>query len=254
MQAWADSPVEIPLIRKLRQCMALRVEEVRDLGALAQPLRRAGAREDLAAQGQSGSTAILLHEGWAIRHRTLRDGRRQILDFAVPGDLCDPSRFVVARSDFAITAISPVVYSLVQAADLLALLARSPRLGAVMWWLEALEESFTRAHLVAVGRLTAYERVAYLLWELYARLKAVGLVQDDAFDLPPNQDMLADATGLSHVHVSRTLNRMQREGVIERSGRHMRLTDPARLRAIAQVDREPGGPLPRHIHDLLDRP
>src|SRR5690606_36084495 len=114
-------------------------------------------RATIAAEGQTEGSAVLIHEGRAMRHRTLRDGRRQILDFAVPGDLCDPSSFVTLRTDFSITCITPVRWSLVQAADLLALVSRSPRLGAVLWWLEAQEELLLRAHLVAVGRLTAVE-------------------------------------------------------------------------------------------------
>lgn len=247
-------PAELPLIRKLRQCTELTADEITDLRALGAVIRQGSAREDLVSQGHATGPAVLLHQGWAIRHRTLRDGRRQIIDFVVPGDLCDPSGFVTRRSDFAITAISPVLYSFVQSADVLNLLSRSPRLGALMWWLEAQEEFFIRAHLVAVGRLTAYERVAYLIWELWARLATVGLVTDHAFDLPANQDMIADATGLSHVHVSRTLSRMEREGLIRRTDRRYRILDPARLQVIAQVDEDlQVGRLPRQIQDLLNR-
>src|SRR5690606_15377086 len=114
--------------------------------------------------------------------------------------------------------------------------SRSPRLGAVLWWLEAQEELLLRAHLVAVGRLTAVERVAYLIWELWNRLRQVGLVAGDSFEFPATQEMLADATGLSHVHVSRMLNRLEREGIIRREDHRYRLLDVAALMRMAQVD------------------
>jgi CRP-like cAMP-binding protein len=225
-----------PLVRRLRAIAELGPAEVAALRSLGEPVRLAPARTTLLAQGERAGTAVLLQEGWAIRHRTLADGRRQVLDFVVPGDLCDPSSFVLPRRDYAITAITRVAYALVQPEDVLKLLAGSSRLGALLWWLEAQEEYFARAHLVAVGRLTAYERIAYLIWELWMRLRAVGLATEQSFELPATQDLIADATGLSHVHVSRTLGRMGREGLIQRTDHRYRILQPSRLMALAQVD------------------
>lgn len=227
---------ESALVLKLGQFLDLSPEESAILRTLGGPRRRLPAGETLVAQGDGPVAAVLLHDGWAIRHRTLRDGRRQIIDFLLPGDLCDPSSFVTTRADFSITAISAVTCTSVEAQEVLALLKRSPRLGAMLWWLESQEEFAMRAHLVAVGRLSAHERVAYLIWELWTRLRAVRRALDHSFEMPATQDMIADATGLSQVHVSRTLNRLEREGVIQRTERHYRILEPAQLMALAQVD------------------
>ena len=143
-------------------------------------------------------------------------------------------------------------WTLVQPADVLALINRSPRLGAILWWLEAQEELQLRAHLVAVGRLRAIERIAYVIWELWTRLRAVGLVHDHSFELPATQDMLADATGLSHVHVSRMLNRLEKDRVIQRHERTYRILATERLMKIAQIEGQHGvRRLPRRIQSLL---
>lgn len=225
-----------PLIRKLRQFVPLTQGEKAALGRICGHAQPAKPRDVLLDQGRDTGVAVLLHSGWAIRHRTLRDGRRQIIDFVLPGDLCDPSGYFQRHADCSVSAITEGTYSLVRAREILDLIATSPRLGAFFWWLEAQEEHYLRAHLVAVGRLTAYERIAYLVWELWARLRAVGLAEENTFSLPANQALIADATGLSHVHVSRTLGRMEREKLLRRVERRVQILDPARFRQIAQVE------------------
>ncbi|MCL4720449.1 MAG: Crp/Fnr family transcriptional regulator, partial [Gammaproteobacteria bacterium] len=174
-------------------------------------------------------------EGWAFRHRTLPDGRRQVLDFVLPGDLCDPTVFVTPRANFSLQALTGLRYARVPETDLLELLQSHPRIGAAFWWSEAHEEAITRAHLTAVGRLTAYERVAYLLWELWIRLSLVDLADGPGFVLPATQELIADAAGLSTVHVSRMLGRLTREGLISRQHQNWRILDVKRLQRIVQV-------------------
>ena len=228
--------MESPLSRKLRQFIPLTPGETAALGRIGGHVQTARPHDVLLDQGRGTGVAVLLHSGWAIRHRTLRDGRRQIIDFVLPGDLCDPSSFFQRHADCAVSAITDGTYSLVPAWEILDLIAASPRLGAFFWWLEAQEEQYLRAHLVAVGRLTAYERIAYLVWELWSRLRAVGLVEQNTFSVPANQALIADATGLSHVHVSRTLSRMAREKLLRRLDHRYQILNPARFRQIAQVE------------------
>ena len=163
-----------PLVLKLARVVDLSTADIAALTALGggQP-RHCAAGHSLIDAGKRMTAAILVHQGWAFRHRTLSDGRRQVMDFVLPGDICDPTVFVTPRADFSMQSLTDLSYSLIQAEDVLDLVTRSPRIGAALWWAEAHEEAITRAHLVAVGRLTAYERIAYLLWELWTRLRVV---------------------------------------------------------------------------------
>lgn len=224
-----------PLIRKLARVVDLTAADVAALGTLGSVSRHCPPGHSLIEAGRRMSAAVLVHQGWAFRHRTLSDGRRQVMDFVLPGDICDPTVFVTPRAGFSMEALTDLSYSLIQAEDVLDLMTRSPRIGAAFWWAEAHEEAITRAHLIAVGRLSAYERVAYLLWELWTRLRVVNLADGDGFVMPASQELIADAAGLSYVHVSRTLRRLDREGVIRRSQRTWRIVDAGRIQQIAQL-------------------
>lgn len=243
-----------PLVLKLARVIDLGAADVAALGALGGPPRRCAAGHSLVEAGRRMPAAILVHEGWAMRHRTLTDGRRLVLDIVLPGDICDPAVFVTPRADFSMQALTPLRYALVQPEAVLELVNGSPRLGAAFWWAEAHVEAITRAHLVALGRMSAYERVAYLLWELWARLRMVELADDDGFDLPVGQDVIADAAGLSYVHLSRTLRRLDREGLVRRRQHRWRILDPARISALAQIGEALHmTPLPRRIQQRLSR-
>lgn len=237
--ARSASPVEATagsaLVRQLRRFIDLSPAEISSLMSLARPLRKAQANEDLITRGQPGSTAVLIHQGWAICHRTLDDGRRQILDFAIPGDFCDPSIFVTPVAEFTLSTVTRCTYTPVAGSTLLDLIASSPRIGAMLWWLEARKQSLLRDHLLAVGRMNAEERVARLICELWTRMRNVGLDVTDGFEWPVNQELIADATGLSAVHVNRTLRRLEREGIIGRNSHVYHIHNPERLRRIAHA-------------------
>lgn len=240
------------LITRLQRFIDLSPAEILSLQALTRPLRRAAPDEDLMTYGHAGSTAVLMHQGWAIKHRTLEDGRRQILDFIIPGDFCDPCIFVTPVARFSLTTVTHCTWTPVAGSALLDLIAGSPRIGAMLWWLEAEEQAPLQDHLLAIGRMTAEERLARLICELWARMKDVGLDATDGFEWPVNQELIADATGLSVVHVNRTLRRLERQGIIQRSSHVYHIHDPARLRRIAHAVR-PGAAPARLDPDIAAR-
>lgn len=245
-------PTPTPLVLKLARIVDLDADDAAVLASLGGSVRRCRAGHSLIDAGKRLGSAVLVHDGWAFRHRTLSDGRRQVMDFVLPGDICDPSVFVTPRANFSMQALTDLGYSLIQSEDILGLVTRSPRIGAALWWAEAHEEAVTRAHLVAVGRLTAYERVAYLLWELWTRLRVVNLATAEGFEMPASQELIADAAGLSYVHVSRTLRRLDNEGLIRRSHKTWRILDPARIQRITQItDALHLTPLSRKIQQRL---
>jgi CRP-like cAMP-binding protein len=242
----ADVTPSPALITRLQRFMALSPAELVSLQSLARPLHKAEAHEDLITIGHAGSTAILMHQGWAICHRTLDDGRRQILDFVIPGDFCDPSVFVTPIAGFSLTTITRCIYTPVAGSALLDLIAGSPRIGAMLWWLEAQEQSLLRDHLLALGRMNAEERLARLICELWSRMQDVGLDVADGFEWPVNQEVIADATGLSVVHVNRTLHRLEHAGTIQRSGHVYHVRNPEQLRRIAHTAKATAGRT--HLH------
>ncbi|MCK6370893.1 MAG: Crp/Fnr family transcriptional regulator [Gammaproteobacteria bacterium] len=207
-------------------------------GELLSVVRRrhqAAPGELIIEQGRPATALAMIEEGWAMRFRDLDSGCRQIMDFVLPGDFCDPCVLIAERSDFSVAAITGLTYSLIEQAELLELIRRVPHIALALWWDEAAEADRLRSHLAAVGRTNARERIAQLLIELYFRLQAIHQTIDHRFAFPLTQEMIADATGLTAVHVNRVLCRMEREGLIRRDRRALALTDFVRLQEIAHA-------------------
>ncbi len=187
--------------------------------ALSGAASTAVAGNELAPNSSATGEPRFLISGWASLQRLLSDGRRQIFSFLVPGDLIDRDRLKsIGRSTqiLALTQVQTVdARPVVEAGE-----RKSPTLGEALRALDAVGERRLLDHIVRLGRQTAYERVAHLLLELHHRLWVVNLANDGQFPLPLTQETLADALGLSNVHVNRVLQQLRRDGMLElRSGR-----------------------------------
>lgn len=246
----ADTPVERPcppLLRRLRKFVDPGPDDLAALALLTRDRRQADAGTCLLREGDSGRAALLLCAGWAMRERSLPDGRRQIMEFLLPGDMCDPGSFVTRRADSSVLAITAVQYVRVAPDLLMDALRRAPGLGLCLWWMAAQHAALMRSHLLAVGRLDARERVAGLVWELARRLDLIADGPPRVYRMPLSQDLIADATGLSVVHVSRTLCGLEREGVLHRHGGSWQILSRRRLRALAK----PGIDWPQALPESL---
>lgn len=200
--------------QKMSQVIDLTAEEKNTLAAISARGVRVARGTDIVAQGEKDECAFLVRDGWALRHRHLPDGRRQVLHFLVPGDWAGLTALMFPESDHSVTTITDVVLSSLTVSELSTLFLRHPRLGMAIYWTAAQEEAVIAEHLVNVGRRSAYERLGNLLLELLFRLQVVNRADHRAFEFPVNQVALADALGLSHVHVNRTLQRMRKDGLV----------------------------------------
>ncbi len=224
-----------PLFVKLGRFLHLTQAEQEYLVRLFSNQDTFAPKAQIVRAGEPVNGAYLVAEGWAVRSRTLPDGRRQILNFILPGDFCDPTTFVESNAVNSITAMTELRVTRINRQQVLDLVTHSPRLGAAFWWHETYESTMTRAHLVAVGRMNAFERIAYLLRELESRLQIISRVQGSTFHFPGTQSDLADALGLSNVHVSRTLRRLSLEGILKISGSGITILDTGRLASCAKL-------------------
>lgn len=207
-----------PLLRKLANFTALTEEEARAVDDCCTNVREVGAREDVIAQGDKTGGVKLLLEGFACRYKTLEDGRRQIVAYFVPGDLCDLRVFILKRMDHSIGAISPSRVATIAPDSVLKLMHNYPTLTRALWWSTLVEEAIAREWIVNVGQRNALERMAHLFCELLYRFRAVGLNQGMSCTLPLTQVELAETLGLSSVHVNRTLQELRRQKLITLDG------------------------------------
>ena len=176
-------------------------------------------------RGERAESAFAVTSGWAARTMTLGDGRRQIVNFMLPGDLFDLQVVAGQPTDHTVQALTEVSIATVGRDALMAVINSASALSGALWWASVREEAVLREQVVRNGRRSAKERVAHLLLELHYRLTAIGQAGPDAFEFPVGQAALSDALGLSYVHVSRVLTWLEREGLIERSRAHVTLVD-----------------------------
>ncbi len=234
------------LIRKLEQFTRLSAadkEALEQVSALT--IRRLAPREDIVHEGDRPRQVNLVLEGWACRYKTLEDGRRQILAFLVPGDMCDLRMFILKEMDHSISALTTLRVAEIPSDAILSLTDRHPRIARALWWNSLVEEAIAREWLTNLGQRNAMERLAHLLCELYVRLRGVGLVngssREPSFEVPVTQEQLGDTMGLSTVHVNRTLQELREAGLVIWKGRQVTLPDPEALKTAALFD-------PNYLH------
>lgn len=185
------------------------------------------------AEGAHSAQLFTLLSGWAFRFKTLEDGRRQILNYCLPGDLIGLQGSVIGAMEHSVEALSPTVLCVFQRDRLAELFRNHPGLSFDVTWLASREERMLDENLLSVGRRSAIERAAYLVAFLYQRAAAVGLVEQKALLIPITQQHVADTLGLSIVHTNKTLRKLIDRELIRWHDRACEVLDPAGLMDIA---------------------
>ena len=175
-------------------------------------------------------------DGWACRYKTLPDGRRQIVAFFVPGDICDLNVYILSQMDHSLGAITRLSVADIGRDEMDALAGSSPRITQALWWESLVQASIQREWTLNIGQRTAYERIAHLLVELFLRLRSVGMTQGDSCDFPLTQTDLADATGLTSVHVNRTLQELRRNGLVVLERKRLTIPELQKLKDAAMFN------------------
>ncbi len=223
-------------LRKLGKLAELTSEDVAALEkAMSQP-RRHAARHDLIREGDAPGPMFVVLEGWACRYKLLPNGTRQIMAFLMPGDACDLHVRLLAEMDHSIQTLTPAVVATVSRADMEALLTGYPNIARAMYSAQLVDESILRAWIVSMGRRSSTERVAHLICELYLRALNIGLTGEGDFALPLSQLVLADASGMTAVHINRVLKELRLAGAMSVTRGGVTISDPVKLVQIAGFD------------------
>ncbi|BCM85787.1 Crp/Fnr family transcriptional regulator [Methylobacterium indicum] len=226
-----------PLIRKLERFTRLSDADKRLLQQAASArIVNYDTHQDIIAEGEEPCDVNLILAGWVCRYKQLADGSRQIMSFLLPGDLCDLNIFLLRRMDHALGTLTPVTVAKISRDLLDRMLNADPRLTRALWWEVLVTAAIHREWLVNIGRRSALERLAHLLCEIFLRQRAVGRAQDGRCELPITQVELADALGLSAVHVNRTLRELRQAGLIDWRDKSLVLPDLDALTALARFD------------------
>lgn len=223
-----------PLRRKLGQFSDLDTGELALVEALETPARRVPAGQVLFGEGDPPPACYVILAGWAAMYKLLGDGRRQIITFGIPGDFLGVRSLLLRVSDHATVAVTELTLSEFSNKRFMDLVRDGPRVAAAIMWTVSREEAIVVEHLVNVGRRNALERTAHFFLELGKRLEAVGLGERERFACPLIQEDLADALGLTSVHLNRVLRQLRERGLLTLARREITIHDIDALGDLAQ--------------------
>jgi CRP-like cAMP-binding protein len=203
------------LIRKLHSISPLAEEDERRILELPLSVKEVGPDQDIVREGDRPSESCLLIEGFTCRYKLTEEGKRQIFSFHTPGDIPDLQSLHLKVMDHSVKTLTPCRVAFVPHESIMELGRRCPRVADVLWRDTLVDAAIFREWMLGIGRRSAYTRIAHLLCEVFMRLAAVGLTNGTECDFPITQTEIADALGLSTVHVNRSIQELRAAGLID---------------------------------------
>jgi CRP-like cAMP-binding protein len=201
--------------------------------ATARPVRR---RQDIIIEGRRSRMFFIIVEGLLIRYRITRDGHRQVISVAVPGDVAGVPDCFFNGALYSIRTLTNAVVASVSVDALPAILRKHPQLAFKLCWLFACDAALSAEHVVVVGRRAARERIAHFFLELLFRLQAIGMASDYSYRMPFSQDVICDALGLSLAYVNRELRNLSDAGLVVIRDHTVTIADVGALSDLADFE------------------
>lgn len=219
-------------IARLRAHSPLDEDDTRCLKAIAGETRRIAAGSFASRDGESPSTCSLLNSGIVVNHKVVGSGGRQIVGMFLAGELLDFDGLFLETIDFNIQAIADSEVTLFQCHEMIQVLFDRPAIGKALLRDNAIRSAISREWMTNLGRRDSTTKVAHLLCEISLRLTLSGDASDDCFELPINQEQIADIIGVTTMHVGRVLRALESERIIDRQNRVINVLNESRLKSI----------------------
>ena len=223
-------------LKKLGGRVALSDDDRTALDAACTAARHYPARHDLIRDGDPPGPVFVFLEGWGCRYKILPEGNRQILAIMMPGDFCDMHTSVLNEMDHTIATVTPSLVATIPRPRMQELIDRRPAITHAFWLMQLVDLGVARSWIASMGRRGSVERVAHLMCELYFRAAVAGVVADGECSMPLSQILIADALGLTPVHVNRVLRQLKAAGVMHLARGTLIISDISRLVAVAGFD------------------
>lgn len=233
-------------VTKLNALADLSVADVEALEQATANPRTYQPRQDLIREGDETGPMFVVMDGWVCRYKILPSGTRQILAFLMPGDACDLHIKLLDEMDHSIQAVTLATVATVTRDQMDSLVDNHHNIAKAMYCAQLVDEGIMRAWIVSMGRRSSTERVAHLMCELYLRARTLGLADEGEFALPLSQPILADALGMTAVHINRVLKDLRLAGAMEAKRGSVSILDPGKLVQIAGFDEN-------YLHQRLRR-
>ena len=241
-----------PFVARLENVVDLNPPELESLRKVAESELIIKKRRDLILDGYEYCKLCFVTDGFAARYKLLRSGKRQIVNFVLPGDVIGLPGSFLDRAAASVVALTDMTVRSCSLEAFVRLCFRWPKFGLALSWLAAQEAANYAEHVIDVGRRTPIERLAHLLLETHAWLAIVKRAEEFAFTLPFTQEMMSDALGLSVPHLNRMLAKLRTEGLIAVNERRIEFIDLQGLQQLAQFQPVRPARIPIPEECLLD--
>jgi CRP-like cAMP-binding protein len=231
----SESPLT-PMIRKLELWKRLTAEEEAAVLALPFHLVEMTPSQYVVRDGEEATHTCLLISGFAIRQKLARNGGRSINAVHMRGDIVDLQNSLLGQADHSVQALTKSIFARLPRAAIIDLAIRFPNIGLAMWYDTLVDASIFREWILNIARRDAKVRIAHLLCEFGIRLEALGLGDRSSYEFPLTQEQIADATGMTPVHVNRSLRSLDERGLIARSSRYVVVANWSELKQAGEFD------------------
>ncbi|HEY0086963.1 MAG TPA: Crp/Fnr family transcriptional regulator [Allosphingosinicella sp.] len=225
-----------PMLRKLSKWSVLDEQDEQALLGLPHETKTIGKGNYIVRDGDKPTRSCVLLSGFAYRHKLVGNGGRQILSVHMSGDVVDLQNSLLKIADHDVQALTEAVVAFIPAGAIRELAFSRPTLGMAMWYDTLVDGSIHREWTANVGRRDSRTRMAHLLCEFGVRLQDAGLGSLCSYEMPMTQEQLADCTGLTSVHVNRTLKSFDRDGLTQRTLRSVAIDDWEALARVGDFD------------------
>ena len=233
-----------PFVSRLSRVMSVTAADIKRLEATIESELPVKKRQELVVHGSEYRNLCFVKDGYAIRYKVLRSGKRQILNVIMPGDVIGFPVSFFDRSNYSVLALTDLSYSVCPLASYVQLCYEQPKFGLALSWLAAREAATYAERIVDLGRRSPIERLAHFLLEIHARLLEVGYAEQSSFDLPFSQEVMADVLGLSTQHLNRVMQKLRAEQFIALRERIVELVNIRGLQTLAQYQLLRLSPIP----------
>lgn len=230
----SQDPISSLLISRLAGLGPLTNADRAAISALPMRFQVFAANDEVVSQGKAPTECCLVLDGLLCRYKLMGDGRRQIIALLAPGELPDLHGLHLDRMDHYLAALSRARVAFIPHTAMRDLMASSPGVAANLWRETLIDAAVTREWVVGLGRRSAFSRLAHLFCELAIKLERAGMRRGDEYPLPLRQAELADALGLSLVHLNRVLQQLRRLEAVEVRGGVLKITDWRKLTEAAE--------------------
>jgi CRP-like cAMP-binding protein len=234
-----------PFVARLSNLIDLSQTDLEALDGIVDGEFTIRRRHDLIIDGYEYRKLSFVKDGYAVRYKLLRNGKRQILNVVLPGDIIGLPGSFYERATYSVMAISELRLHVCSLDAYVQMCYRQPQFGLALAWMAVQEAATYAEHVIDVGRRTPIERLSHFLIELHTRLLAVGRAEPTRFTLPFSQEVIADVLGLSVPHLNRMMQRLRAEKLIANRERTVEFVDADAMHALAHYQPQALAPIPQ---------